>query len=205
MTKAVLVDLVLLRINGGVLSAESAVWRVDILAYLPGAINYVLTKQENIQIQQEGDREVPGEFIATYYDLPILYDTARRESYIELPELPIAFRSNRGIRLLMDNCNNTYAPLRETAIGGLKRLLKILGDKGMYWYKGLKRIAIYNKPKLANKINAYIMKNIDSYGSDDELPIPAGMEPEVINILYQYFTGERQAPADRITDEKDLN
>lgn len=205
MTKAVIVDLVLLRINGGVLSAESAVWRVDILAYLPGAINYVLTKQENIQLKEEGDREVPGEFVAAYYDLPILKDDARNEYYIELPELPIAFRSNRGIRLLIDNCNNTYAPLRETAIGGLKRLLKMLGDKGMYWYRGMKRVAIYNAPKLANKINAYIIKNINSYGLNDELPIPAGMEPEVINILYQYFSGERQAPADRITDEKDLN
>lgn len=201
MTKGVIVDLVLLRINGGVLNGESAVWRVDIKSWLPAAVNYVVTIAENNQIKDEGDREMPSEFIS-YANLPILFDT---EYYITLPVDIIPLRSNRGIRAIIDNCYNTYAPLRETAIGGLKRLLPMLGDKGLYWPKGKRRIVLLNKPKLADNVNAYYVANIDSYGDDDELPIPAGLESEVINVLYQYFTGERQVPADRKTDQRDLN
>lgn len=204
MTKGEVVDLVLLRINGGILNNESAVWRVDILGYLPGVINYLLTKSENIQLKEEGDREVPGEFIANY-TVSILRDTVNKVDYITLPVLPIRFRSNRGIRLIMDNCNNSYAPIRETSLGSLKRILRMLGDKGAYWPQHNKRVNLYNKPPLADSVNVYIIADISTYGNDDELPIPAGMEPELINILYQYFSGERQAPADEITNQTDLN
>lgn len=204
MTKGEYVDLTLLRINGGVLNNESAVWRVDIISYIPAAVNYVLMMSENIQIKDEGDREMPNEFIACY-PVNISMDNDRNVNYITLPVSPIAFRSNRGIRLIMDNCNNSYAPIRETSAGSLHRILKMLGDKGAYWYQGKNRINIYNKPRLASKVYAYIIADVDSYGLDDDLPVPAGMEPDVLNMLYQYFTGERQAPADLKTDQKDLN
>jgi hypothetical protein len=204
MTKGEIIDTVLIRINGGVLNSESAVWRVDLEAYIPAAVNYALVAMENIQIKDEGDREMPGDFVACY-ELPIQYNEDRRVDFVALTVAPIAFRSNRGIRLIIDNCNHTYAPMRETGVSGINKILKYLGHKGLYWYQGNNDIFIYNKPKLANRLFVYIIKNVKSYAMDDELPIPAGMEADVMNIMYEYFTGQRQVPADRKSDQRDLN
>lgn len=205
MQKGVFRELVLLRINGGKLTDESAVQRRDIDAYLPAAINYVVTQGLFSNIKSEGDRELPNAFYAYYDALPIIIDSARyKKPYFELPKKPVPLVKNQGIRMVLDDCGNRYYPLSDTDYGNADYYSELFPNQRFYRQVGM-RMYLWNAPVLAEQLNCELVVSAEDLLDTDELPIQAGLEQQAIDICVQFMTGQRSVEADLKNDKKDLN
>lgn len=205
MTKSIFTELVLLRINGGQLNDDPAVQRRDIKAYIAAAVNYAMLAGYNINIQQEGDRDFSSTFYGFFGAQPVLTDTARHNwKYITLPKGTVPLPSNQGIRSIEDGCGDTFKPLSDNAMKTIKHYLKIFCGARFYRLDGNK-IYLFNMGAVTETVDLSMIVDTDSLADSDTLPIPAGLEGKAIDICVEFFTGERQMPADRKSDQRDIN
>lgn len=200
--QGVLIDLVLLRVNGGVLNDSGAVQRTDIRAYLPIAINYATQKAYYINRKEEGDRDFPAGFYGTFSGLSI--NKSGKVPYIELPKAVAQLPSNQGIRYLTDDCGNTYTPMSDADYTMINHYKCIFGEERFYHPIG-NRIELFNMSKLAETSNLIAMADPTTFDDDTDLPIQAGMESDVIDMTVAHFLGQRATVGDIVVDEKDVN
>lgn len=205
MTKEKFIDTVLIRVGGGTINDESAVWKQDIRAYMSAAINYTVAAGYNVNIKNEGNRDLSAVFYGYFPGLTLSKDsTKNNRRYITLPKGTIALPRNQGIRFVTDNCENTYKPLSDASMGSIKHYEKQF--PGVSFFRLEKRkIYLYNIGPLVESLNLTMIVSVDDLDPTDELPIPAGMEPDAIDIAVQFFTGERQLPSDEKNDKTDIN
>lgn len=202
MTLGIFVETILLRINGGVLPVDSAVQRVDIQAYVPAAVNYAREKSYNINLQLEGNRDIPSTFYGQFDDLPILRD--KKQPYIAYPKGTVSMRGNQGIRFITDNCCGSYSPLSDNDMS----LICYYGDKmiDMKFYRPKQaNIELFGASPLAETINMEMIVRVEDLDDDDELPIDAGFEADALNICWELISGQREIPADKRSDNSDIN
>lgn len=205
MTKEALIEPVFIRINGGVLTPESSVMRVDIEAYIPAVVNFFLTKGYFIQQKEEQNRDIPTSFYTHFNNIPVLKDSTRKDRpYIEIPGTLIPLPSNRALRMILDNMDTPYTPLNDNHLSNLDYWLNILQDERFYRLEG-RKIFLYNKPKPVEKMNVVMIVTVEELAMDAELPIPAGSEADAITMLYEFATGIRTIPADKKADAQDIN
>lgn len=200
MKLGVLLESVFLRVNGGKPSTDNSVLRADIRALLPAAINYAMDAAYNINIKSEGDRDLPTEFYGSYDDVPIVR-TGKKPSF-SLQKGTVPLKGNAGIRSVYDDCDNYYAPLTDSDMPTIKHYGGI--STGTKWYrrKG-QTVELYNVNPVAEVINYQAITNIESLSDTDEAPIQAGQEPIVMDLLYQWITGQKQNPYDSKIDARD--
>lgn len=203
MTLGLFVENVLLRVNGGELTDESSVQRVDIKAYVPAAVNWAMSKAYNINLQQFGDRDYPSAFYASFTDVTINRDT--RIPTITLPYNVVPMYGNQGIRYIKDNCGNTYTPLSDSDMHTVEHYLSMMTDAKFYRLKESKKVELYGLNKLINKLSGEYIIKIEDLTMDSELPLQAGTELEAIEVCIQFFTGQRSIPADKLNSKSDVN
>jgi len=203
MKKNVLIDLVLLDLNGGELNDESAILRQDIEAYLPAAVNYAMNKSYNINIQVEGNRDMSALFYGSFFDLPIVRELGRVPK-IFLPKGTVALPRNQGIRYVSDGCGGTFAPLMDADLHTIVHYSKILPDNKFYRLKQ-GYIELWNISPIAETLNMEMIVSVEDLDDDDELPLQAGVEEDAINLCLQHFDPQRKTPADKINNTVDLN
>lgn len=205
MKKETLIDQAHIRANGGVLTPDSVIMKVDVESYLPAVVNWFLTKGYYIQSKEEEARDIPTSFYTYFNDLPVIKDSTRKDRpYIDMPGVLIPLPSNRALRSVMDNCDNPYAPLNDAHLSNLDYWLNILSSEKFYRLEG-RKIWLYNKPKPVEKMNVIMIVTTEELAMDAELPIPAGMESDAITMLYELSTGIRKIDADLKNDGRDLN
>jgi hypothetical protein len=205
MTKAIFIETVLLRIGGGRLPDDASVKRKDIKAYLPSAINYVVTEGMYTNIKAEGDRDFSGLFYAFFNDLPILLDVTRKNRpYIILPKKPIALPKNAGVRFVSDNCEHNYTPINDGFYSNIDYYTKLFPSERFYYLQGDK-LLLWNVGPLEKKMKLSLIVDVDDIEDSENLPIQAGLEAKAIDMCVAFFTGQRQTPGDLKADKKDLN
>lgn len=201
MTPQKIIGQVILAISGGTPTSDIAVKEWDIRSYIPAAVNFALTSSYRASMQEEGDTGLPTNFLSEHEDLAVLSDSKDRD-YIDVPSKIVSLPSNRGIRYVMDDCGNRYKPVPEGAGMGCY-WGKVLGAIPYYELRG-KKIYLINKPPLVESVNVGTVTNVDDVGDDEELPIPAGYEPQVVDIIVALFKDQRFSPRDYIIDGRDL-
>lgn len=205
MQKGVFVDLVLIRANGGILNDEAAIKRADVQAYLPAAINYVLTAQYWTNIKGEGNRDFSGTFYGYYPNITLLTDaTKNNRKYFVLPKGVVPMVANQGIRSVTDGCEKTYKPIPDGSASSINYYTKIFKNTGFYRLEG-KNVYLYGINPLQTKINVTLIVRAEDLADTDELPIPAGLEDTALEMALAFVTGQRQIPADTINNKKDIN
>lgn len=205
MTKGKFIDTILIRVNGGVLNDESAVWRQDIRAYLSAAVNYCIMQGYYTGIKSEGNRDLSAIFYGYFPTIAISKDaTKNNRAYITLPKGTIALPRNQGIRFVTDVNEKTFKPLSDNSIHSIKHYERMFPDVSYFRLEG-KKIYLYNINPLLESVNLTMIVNVDDLDSTDDLPIPAGLEDQAIDLCVQFFTGERQLPADEKNDKTDIN
>lgn len=205
MTKGVFCDLVLIRANGGILNDESAIKRADIFAYLPAAINYVLTAQYWTNIKGEGNRDFSGTFYGYFNNLPLLTDTNKNDrKYFVLPKGVVPMVANQGIRSVTNGCEKTLKPIPDGSLPTINYYTKIFKNTGFYRLEG-KNVYLYGTNPLMTTINVTLIVRAEDLDDTDELPIPAGLEDTALEMAIAFVTGQRQIPADTINNKKDIN
>lgn len=202
MTVSDFISLAYLRITGGQPSTDNSVMLSDIKAYLPVAANYAMDKAYNINLQTEGDRDVPGEFYGQYDDVPIV--RTGKVPYVELVNGVAPLKVGAGIRFVYDDCGNQYSPLSDADMALIEYYTQQM--KGVRFFRRIgNKLNIYGVNPLANKLNYQAITRIEDLEDTDELPIQGGLENDVLELTVAWFTGQRQNPYDNKIDTKDIN
>lgn len=200
MRKGVLKEIIFTSVNGSRPSTDSPILREDIEALIPAAINYAITGDYWARLKNDGDRELPNGFVTELILADFEFDQIGRE-FVKMEQPLINVAGNGGVRYVMDQCGNTYAP-------------RALGTSaGSFWDKALqhnkeyqyleKKIFPINKDPLASALVVGIIVDSSQLSDEDELPIPAGSEPEVIDMLKNFFTDQRMQPKDYVINGVD--
>jgi len=196
MTKGVLIELILQSIAGGVKTQDSGRYarKEDVEAYLAAAINYSLAKAYYIN-KAENEGIFPNDFIATYI-LDVEDDPIEGVRFVPLPSKILSMPANRGLR--------SVGPVKGDAQFVQMNFEASAHDE---YYKGSIRnitgfmligqtIQFRNLSHLVDKVKIRQVASIEDMDDEQELPIPAGMEVEVIQICTEFFTGVRSLPKD---------
>lgn len=205
-----MVELVYLFVSGGQLNADINIKREDISAMLAPAVNYTILKETRIRRQEsrtswEGNSTgIDGDFLGTFY-LGVLYDEERCLYYIKPSVRVVPLPFNRGI--------DTIAPINgECEFHKLKGQFEDKGLEGVlrnqtrYWFERIgtdQRIFFKNIPTSIKKVILKAVVSADDLDEDDEIPVPNGTEFEILQLLQQWFSGEKQIPEDLLNNNSD--
>lgn len=196
----ILIENVLLRVNGGKPSPDDSVLRSDIRAYLPAAINYSLDKAYNIQINEERDRELISDFYAYYGPVELLEKNGRPSFTLGKAVVPL--KGNAGIRFIYDDCGNYYTPVPDGAMPNLKYYFDL--TPGINWYSRVgNNVELWTHNDLITSINYQAITDVSELSDEDEAPIQAGLEHEVMEMMARWHLGTKQIPYDAVADSKD--
>jgi len=200
-TKEEMIEQVLLRVSGGKPTNELDIRHEDIGQYLPAAINYAMKKEYFIN-RQSGYSELPDDFIATYTKT-LKQDTTRDLKYVDTPSI-LSLPKNRGIK--------TISPMQgdiqfiETTVSARLHdtyYAKHMAGIARYWIEGSKIYFLNQSLDAGDSVLIAGIASADDIKDTDQVPVPAGMEAEVIDLLTQFFTGQRTLPSDDISDDSD--
>lgn len=196
-----LVELVNLRINGGVLSPDHTVLRADIKAFLPLAVNAGLDKAYNENKAIEGVGDLPSQFYAFFGPVSVENECFPMRFYLDKATVPL--KGGYGLKNVMDCHGNFYTPVPDMALPNLKYTFSL--TPGMNWYRrvGKDCVEIWTHNDLLNGISYQAICDADLLEDDDEVPIQAGQEPFVIEFLVRHFSGQKGVPYDNASDNKD--
>lgn len=200
MTKGQIIEICFTSINGGRPNTDLSVMREDIAALLPAAVNYANTGDYWANIQRDNDREIPNSFVSETTVGVVNTDDFGRE-YLTIEKKFMSMPGNGGVRYVQDQCGNSYSP-RAVGVGrksywdsALVDLLEFqMMDGKMY---------LFNRPDLAEVFLVGGVSRVEDLGDDDEMPIAAGSEPQVIDILMSFFTTQRMQPKDYVINGVD--
>lgn len=200
MTIGVLIEEIFLRVNGGKPTPDAAVLHADIRMLLPAAINYAMDKAYNINLQTEGDRDYPSEFYTVFEDVVI--DRTKRIPTATLMAGTVPLKGGAGIRFVYDNCGNQFSPLADADMGSIEYYSPL--TPGMGWYRRTGAIlGLYGINPLAKTINYQAITKIEELNDDDELPLQAGTEMEVLTHLVNWFANK--LPSGTLVNSRDTN
>ena len=195
----VFVENVLLALNGGVLTNEFPVQRVDILAILPAAVNYAITAGRNTSISQEGNRDLPSMFYGTFTNITI--DRTNPIAKITLPKGYVPLYGNEGLRAVFDNCGNYYSPLMDAD----RRLVKYYKDKligqSFYYPLGINGVEVYPASPLAETLNGEYIVRVQDMEPTDELPLVGDTEMMALELCIKWIQQPLERPADLINNK----
>lgn len=189
-----LIGQVLLRISGGKYTSEISVTFDDVRQYLPAAVNYALNGSYWNNLAIDGDHEVPGFFLSEY-TLSVAGNS------VTLPKRKINIGNNRGVRYMTSTDGARIIPMPQGMTNN-SRWGRMYSGVPMYREVG-SEIKLFN----ASGISAVLVgavTDVDDLDITDSLPIPAGYEAQVIDILVGFFTDSRFTPKDYIIDGKDI-
>lgn len=199
MTKGALKEIVFTSVNGGRPNTDSSVLREDIEALIPAAVNYSITGDYWARLKNDGDREIPNGIVTELEYVGYQEDNYGRQ-YLEMDKPLINISGNGGIRYVQDSCGNSYAP---RALGTSKSFWdKALSSNKEFQFKN-KKIFLINNPVLSQLYMVGVVLDSSLLGDDEELPIPAGSEPEVIDLLTNFFTNQRMQPKEYVINGVD--
>jgi len=199
MEKGKFVELVIIRLGGGVLADDLAIQRVDVEALLPAAVNYAMTAGRNTHLAQDGDRDFPSMFFGTFTDLPI--DRSGNIPSITLPKGYVPMYGGEGLRSIFDNCGNYYSPLMDAdrrSIGYYKGKMLC---QGFYYPIGKKKVEVYPTTEIVETLSGEYIVNPDELEDTDELPLPGETAMMALDLCVQWLSDQRERPAD-LTNSK---
>lgn len=208
-----LADLVLLAVNGGQFTSESAVQRPEVNSFIPAAAHQAL--QEYVfRMQQEkradrsssgfGSTILDGSFYTTFI-LAATLDEKRKAYYIELPG---AVQSIPGIHSIESIFPKGLPGEGYTIVHGPSGALNLGEVMPSAWHEihGTKtRIYFDALPKDACDTVVRAVMEVASCLGDEPLAIPRAYELRIIDLCVAHFRGQRQTPADGLIDNHDVN
>lgn len=214
MTKAEIIETVLLRVSGGRLSADVDVRREDISVLVAPAIAAAL--QTYLDEGLNRDRALlsisgakghqPGAIFGVTYTLSPALDTNREKYYVELPGRLLLVANNLGLVSVHPLVGDNY-PAR---IVGSQLELQGLAPTGITfaWHELVEGNSRVYFSYLPNPQGDQLVKaTIDpaGYGDDDNLPLPSGVDIAAIDLLTRHFLGQVQAPQDQMLTDTEEN
>jgi hypothetical protein len=172
--------------------------------YLAAAINFANTKQYWAEIDQDLDglSEIDDIFVGEYR-ADVKWDAETETHYFVMPATPMNLPKGKGIKFIGPEANQaiSYKPVRQNMLSAMMRSMAI--SKYGFYLPGRDKYTLYNHPTSVKKLLIKMIVSVSSMKGDDILPIPAGMEIDVLNMARDWFLGKRQLPLTTVNDNKD--
>ena len=191
MTKESAIEQVYLRVSGGKLSPDIHIDRADIENFLPAAINYAITtynRQERREMLEEirtlgyGATSVNQQFLVTKTYTPEL-DSERDKYRITLDVKVQSLPGNKGLDDVFPVQGDSYVK------AGSQR--EVQGLPGRYFWPEYPYIYFSDMglPICAHKVR--LVQSVGDMAMTDELNVPGDMEFQLIQLLVDFFIGQR--------------
>jgi hypothetical protein len=196
------------KLTGGRPSNDSALWNTDLEPYVLQAVNKVNRDHylEGVKLQG-GDTQIEQHLIQVtpFPGVPIVYDDNRQRYYSTLPWRLSALPKGRALEFVGNQAGNAYIPGQQGEQDMEEYYSKFKIGQTTYYLEG-PIILYYNLPEVGLPTHAMMraLVAIDSFSDDDQVMIAAGKELLVIDLVVQYFTEQRQIPADNEIDGSDI-
>lgn len=203
MVKGFYIDSAHQLVCGGDITDESAVWREDVAALLPAAVNFVVLGALWEQFKMEGDKDIPNTFYVPFVNQTL--DMTGPVPTLVIPANIIPLPSDRGIRMVTSpQGDNVYQRMNDNLYSNWNYYKKIMLSQRFYRPVG-KTIYLYNKPALETEANIYLLTSAETYADTDELPVPAGKEMMVVQQLFSMFMKQQAESDHKIQFKSDIN
>lgn len=207
-TKGKLAEKILRRIYGGDYSPSANVKKQDVWLEMEAARNTLIQKFLN-----SSQNDISSQFESTYKNVPVLKDTDRDRFYSVLPaqliSLVIKNNSSNGIGVRqisgMKDEYRVFIPMNSNDTGvffGLEA--SSLGGQIGYWIEN--DIVIYENMPYYYENKTVLIKmisSIDGLGEDDYVPIPAGEELSLEDLVYERMMKFRMTPNSKVADKNE--
>jgi len=170
-------------------------------AYLTAAVNYVLTKQYYLDLKEEGDKDMNGLFLAVHEQVDVQWNSTRKKHYIDLPAKVLALPKDRGLPYIGPTGNETiqYPIVGQSGVSMSGKYFEY-STSSFVQIEGSKAI-LHNHNDIVKQVMVKMIQDASALSDDDELPLPAGAEIEVINLVGDFLIGRRQLPQDNLNNE----
>jgi len=196
-------ELVHLKLAGGDISKDSPFDRREVKLHIENALNNKL--RIDLFENYSESKEIQGHYLATFTSIPVQYDATRQLSYLDLPARYVSLPRNRGLFSIGAEGNqaNSYIP---TMAGSLNfsttRQTPFLEGQVGYYPEGSKAIFTSDISNAgANSINTEVQLVIAADGDTFDVFVPANIEAEVIEYVYQ--TMANKSPEDKVNDNNE--
>lgn len=201
-TKKVLAEKILRRVFGGDIPSTRPFDERDVYLEAETCRNYLIEKYLNLY-----GEDIQGEFISTYEDVPVLRNEARKRFYSVMPAQLVSARSTRnisGIRQVsgVQEEYDVFVPLKS----GDLSIFKGLEASGLqcqigYWIEGDKLFYENMPPDFTGKtVMVKMISSIYALDEDEYIPIPASVEAELEDMLFERLLRMYETKEDRIPD-----
>lgn len=204
MIRGFYIDSVLNLVEGGDVNDQNDVWREDIAALLPAAVNYANVGAMFDQSNMEHDRDVPNTFVVPFVNISVS-TLSNGVGQFTLPTVIVSLPSDRGIRLITSpQGDNVYQIMNDNLYANWNYYKNIMLGQRFFRVIGT-TINLYNKPSLETQANVYVLQDASAYADTDELPVVAGKEIVCIQELFKLFSKQRAEAQQNIQFKSDFN
>ncbi len=200
MTVSELVGEVLLKLTGGVLTSDSSTRWGEAKTYLVMASNYVQVGNYWNETKAEGERTINPTLLQAFNGIAVSKDTSRKQFYSDLPKRVLSLPKGRALEM-NTNCNKRIIPLGQ-GDDAMEEYYACFKSVISYQLEG-QRVWYYGMPPLVQSVRAKYLVHLADLDDDDEVLLPSDGEVKVMDLMYAWLSGEKEAPKDYKTDGKD--
>lgn len=204
-TKEILGEKILRRINGGDPTTAVNVDVRDIYLEIEASRNSLIQELLNASAN-----DISSEFETTYENIPVLKDTNRDRFYSILPAqlISLVIKGNSsnsiGVRQIsgMADEYDVFIPMNSNDTGVFYGLeAGHLGGKVGFWIEGSK-VLYENLPYYweGKTVLIKMISSIYSLPEDSFIPIPAGVEKKLEEMVYEAMMKMRITPISKLAD-----
>jgi len=206
MTKSELVGAAYLKLTGGYPNTDSSTWWEDVDLLIAPAINFVMNADYFISKRDEGEEKIIQPLFLQSFKIPITFDALTKKHQSVLPKKPLAFPKNRAIPYVGTIFGNQFVPIEQSGGAMQKYFSGLKQEQTSYELEG-KTITYENLPALlkSGKVLVKMLVSATDLADDDEIMLPDGAEFQVINLMVEFFIGQKQLPKDYYNTNKEPN
>lgn len=211
MKKGEIIDLVLLRINGGVLSSDNSVRREDVSAIISPALSLVIKNEQRLRTR-ESTVSLRAMGYATSHSLEDLYTTftltpikdEKGRYCINLPYEPQKVASAPMIRNVMPSSVELH--YEYVYVRSKNELIGLKTDISFFWYEKTQsapKLYFWNIQEPICDIDLDMVLDADGLSDEDDISVPGGLEIDLINICAEWFSGQKMTLSEYMPDGLD--
>lgn len=206
MTKSELVGAAYLKLTGGYPNTDSSTWWEDVDLLIAPAINYAMNADYFISKRDEGEEKIIQPLFIQHFTVPVVLDSAINKFKSTLPKRPLALPKNRAVPYVGTLFGDQFVPIEQSGGAMQKYFASLKPLQASYELEG-KTLYFYNLPPSVKNGNVLVKMIVSAkdLADDDEVMLPEGTELQVINLMVEFFLGQRSLPKDYFNTNKEPN
>lgn len=202
-TKRQLAEQILRIKHGGDLSEDAQMDEREVFINI-GQVRARIIKEELVANRKAGNFDISGDHITAFENVLIKEDTNKDLFFSDIPVKYLILPDDQGLYQvsLMKNQSDTFVRIPNGAQGIFSGLQAFqLGGRVGYWVEQDK-IFYHNFPDdlKDSKVLLKMVASIEDFDPDEELPIPADKEDELIRLVLELYGVHTETPQDKASD-----